>query len=261
MALPAGLKAVERLPGQIAGPWGRFTAAVARLVEVRAAIGKAAVGAEVEGATEQAQANTEADELWRAVEGWLGRVAAPSSTTVRCPAPPTRRGSTRSSSAAGGAQVHHGSTEPAVGVDEAQDGAAGEGAGAHPGLRRRADLPAARGRPRALRAGVRVPRGAREEEAVVTDSRPEFQACKDCLRDFLLKVESYAEPTEPGSEAMSAFLLRPYLDMADELASAAPTRKPAGPPPPPRNPIEPTEHTRARLEGFAAGVRDGSIRV
>jgi hypothetical protein len=238
VALPAGLKTVERLPGQIGGPWGRFTQGVAKLVEVRAAIDKAAAETEGEREDEQAQANTEADEVWRAVEGWLGgwRHVLDDGQTPRAadaqwlyaqlfPKPlglkfitarPSRQWSLMKPKMA------------LLATERGQEILRGFG-----GERIYRQLVAAHERfGRAY--GFRAVLG--EEEAVVTDSRPELQVCKDCLREFLLKVESFAEPTEPGSEALSAFLLRPYLDVADELASTPSGRKPGGAPPSPVTP-------------------------
>lgn len=62
-----------------------------------------------------------------------------------------------------------------------------------------------------------------------SDTRPEFLAAKENLRVLVRKIEAFAEPTQPGSEAIAEFLLRPYLDLVAELgAEAARTKKTAG---------------------------------
>ncbi|WP_437283771.1 hypothetical protein WME90_45645 [Sorangium sp. So ce375] len=49
------------------------------------------------------------------------------------------------------------------------------------------------------------------------------------------KIESHADPEIPGSEALAAFLLAPYVEMVDDLARSrrrAPARKPEAVPAP-----------------------------
>ncbi|WP_437640310.1 hypothetical protein [Sorangium sp. So ce854] len=55
----------------------------------------------------------------------------------------------------------------------------------------------------------------------------------DALRSLIQKIESHADPEIPGSEALAAFLLAPYVEMAEDLARSrrkAPAKKPEAAP-------------------------------
>ncbi|WP_437592377.1 hypothetical protein [Sorangium sp. So ce1000] len=70
---------------------------------------------------------------------------------------------------------------------------------------------------------------AREGGLGQTDGRPQWSAARDALRSLIQKIESHADPEIPGSEALAAFLLAPYVEMVDDLARSrrkAPARKP-----------------------------------
>jgi hypothetical protein len=51
-----------------------------------------------------------------------------------------------------------------------------------------------------------------------TDGRPQWVAAREALRTLVQKIESYADPEIDGSEALVAFLLGPYVEMAADLA-------------------------------------------
>jgi hypothetical protein len=51
-----------------------------------------------------------------------------------------------------------------------------------------------------------------------TDGRPHWVTAREALRALVQKIESHADPEIAGSEALAAFLLGPYVDMATDLA-------------------------------------------
>lgn len=48
---------------------------------------------------------------------------------------------------------------------------------------------------------------------------PQFSAAKDALRDYVAKVAVSADPDLPDSEALAAWLLRPFREMVAEFAA------------------------------------------
>ncbi|WP_441286879.1 hypothetical protein ACSRUE_31825 [Sorangium sp. KYC3313] len=56
------------------------------------------------------------------------------------------------------------------------------------------------------------------KEGAPTAGRPQWSAARDALRSMIQKIESHADPEFPGSEALAAFLLAPYVEMVDDLA-------------------------------------------
>jgi hypothetical protein len=74
------------------------------------------------------------------------------------------------------------------------------------------------------------------KEGGPTDGRPQWSAARDALRSLIQKIESHADPEIPGSEALAAFLLAPYVERVDDLARSrrkAAARKPEAVPAPP----------------------------
>jgi hypothetical protein len=57
-----------------------------------------------------------------------------------------------------------------------------------------------------------------------TDGRPQWVAAREALRSLLQKIETYADPELAGSQALVTFLLRPYVELIDDLARS---RRPA----------------------------------
>ena len=65
-------------------------------------------------------------------------------------------------------------------------------------------------------------------------SVPPATSARDALRTLLQKIESHGDPEIAGSQALAAFLLRPYLELVDDLARSrsairAPRAAPAAP--------------------------------
>jgi hypothetical protein len=58
------------------------------------------------------------------------------------------------------------------------------------------------------------------------DTRPQWLAAQDALRDYVRKVATYADPDVPGSAALAGYLLGPFVEMQAEFA-ARPIKKKA----------------------------------
>ena len=63
-----------------------------------------------------------------------------------------------------------------------------------------------------------------EPEGGPTDGRPQWITARDTLRTLVQKIETYADPDIEGSEAFSAFLLAPYVDLVSDLEKARRSR-------------------------------------
>lgn len=75
-----------------------------------------------------------------------------------------------------------------------------------------------------------------EPEGGPTDGRPQWLAARDALRVLVQKIESYADPDIEGSEALTAFLLAPYVELVTDLEKSrrANAKKPDAAPAPPK---------------------------
>jgi hypothetical protein len=228
VALPEGVSPVTALPPHIERPWKRFDAAVNELKGFRhaRASAQADVAHAAGDATEQDAANADSDDRWRALEQWCGGAAglrddgkAPSPGEARWlhgqlfPAPEGLRFITRRP------RVQWSAMEQRMTVlheKRAQGVIAGFG-----GERHWQQLAEAHDRfGKAFGFTTVVP----DEAGGPTDGRPQWAAARDALRVVLQKIESYADPEIAGSQSLVTFLLRPYVEMTDDLAQA---RRPA----------------------------------
>jgi hypothetical protein len=238
VVLPDGVEPIDVLPVHIERPWKRFDGAVNELLRFR----RARAGAQAEAVfaagdeREQDAANADVDDRWRALERWNKGAAgladdgeAPSPSEARWlhaqlfPAPDGLRFITRRPSVQWSAMeqrmsvLHEGRAQAVI---------AGLG-----GQRHWKQLQAAHDRfGRAFGfTGIIA-----SEDHGPTDGRAQWSAARDALRTLLQKIEGYADPEIAGSEALVAFLLRPYVEMVDDLARSRPARaKKADPAPVP----------------------------
>ncbi len=219
--LPEGLAPIAELPSLIANAWRRFSSAVAALEKVRD--DRASALAEAEHAKgdlkEQAVANQESDEAWRALEMWLGSQMKlrddgkePSPVEARWlytqvfPLPEGLQFIKRRSEVQWGGMKTRMRT---LAGERAQAVITGFGGGRHyeqltESHQRFGDA-----------FGYRE--YAEETPAAVTDTRPEAAVVRDTLRELILKLEAYADPAEEGTEAVAAFLLRPFEQLQQSI--------------------------------------------
>lgn len=239
LALPDGVDALPALPPHIERPWKRFDAAVNELQSFRRSRASAHAE-EVYSAgdeTEQDAANADSDDRWRAIERWSKGAAglkddgkSPPPSEARWlhgqlfPAPDglrfiTRRPRVQWAAMGQRMSVLHDARAQAVIVSFG-------------GERHWQQLTAAHERfGKAFGFTGVVP----DEADGPTDGRPQWSAARDTLRALVQKIESYADPEIAGSQALVAFLLHPYIEMADDLARNRPAhaKKPAPAPAPP----------------------------
>lgn len=231
-ALPAGVEPLDALPPHIERPWKRFDMAAAELAAFRS--GRASALADEAHAaadlTERDSANAGADDRWRSFERWNAGAAAleddgeaPSPAEARWlyaqlfPAPDGLRFITRRP------RVQWSAMEQRMKVlqgDRAQAVIQGFG-----GARHHAQLAKAHarfGKAFGFTAAVAQP------EAGPTDGRPQWVAARDALRTLVQKIEGWADPDIEGSEALAAYLLGPYVEMAADLQASrrSPAKKP-----------------------------------
>ena len=221
--LPAGIKRAPKLPDILQGPWDRLSTRVGELADVRGARDRAAADPNVEDlAGEQTTANVECDESYRAFESWLeGWTLARDDGQKPSPADALWLYEAVFPAADGLRFVNLRPRRQWVAMKPRMETLAGEraqtiitGLG---GARLHQQLAAAHARFGRAYGFLAV---TTDTDEGPIDARPEFSAAKDALRDFVRKLDTYAEPTIPGSEALSTFLLKPYLDLVSELAAA-----------------------------------------
>ncbi|XXT25308.1 hypothetical protein WME94_27640 [Sorangium sp. So ce429] len=238
--LSKGVEPVAALPPHIDRPWKRFEAAATELQGFRGLRASAQAdqrhGAPTEA--ERSAANTDSDDRWRAFEQWNAGAAGlsddgetPSPSESRWlyaqlfPAPEGLRFITRRPRIQWAAMVQRMKT-----LEEERAQAVIEGFG---GTRHYRQLVAAHARFGEAYGFTNV---VLAKEGAPTDGRPQWSAARDALRSLIQKIESHADPEIPGSEALAAFLLAPYVEMVDDLGRArrkAPAKKPEGVPAPP----------------------------
>ncbi|WP_437626717.1 hypothetical protein [Sorangium sp. So ce1151] len=234
-ALPRGVEPLAALPPHIDRPWKRFDAAATELQGFRGLRASAQAdqrhGAPTEA--ERSAANTDSDDRWRAFEQWNAGAAGlsddgerPSPSEARWlyaqlfPAPEGLRFITRRPRVQWAAMVQRMKT-----LEEERAQAVLEGFG---GTRHYQQLVAAHTRFGEAYGFTTV---VLAKDGGPTDGRPQWSAARDALRSLIQKIESHADPEIPGSEALAAFLLAPYVEMVDDLGRArrkAPARKPEG---------------------------------
>lgn len=234
--LPRGVVPLDALPPLIALPWKRFHAAAVELETFRAerAAGQAEQAHTANDATEQDLANVDADDRWRAFEGWNRGASAladdgkePSPAEARWlyaqlfPAPDGLRFITRGPRSQWAAM---GPRMKVLASDRAQAVVAGFG-----GARHHEQLVAAH-----KRYGTAFGFSAvvADEIGGPTDGRPQWITARDTLRALVQKIETYADPEIEGSEALATFLLKPFVEMVDDLAKGRRARKKPAPTPP-----------------------------
>lgn len=236
--LPPGVEPIDALPAHIERPWKRFDGAVSELQGFR----RARAGAQAEeayaagDATEQDAANADADDRWRALEQWSKGAAgltedgeSPSPSEARWlyvqlfPAPDGLRFITRRPSVQWSAMEQRMSV-----LHEPRAQAVIDGFG---GQRHEKQLTAAHERFGKAFGFTDV---VRDDRFGPTDGRAQWSAAREALRTLIQKIEGYADPEIHGSQALVAFLLRPYIEMVDDLARSRPARaKKADPAPAP----------------------------
>ena len=228
VVLPDGVGSLTALPPHIDRPWKRFDGAVNELQAFRHA--RASAQADVAHAagdeSEQDAANAESDDSWRAIEQWSKGASglrddgkAPSPSEARWldaqlfPTPEGLRFITRRP------RVQWSAMEQRMTVlheKRAQVVIAGFG-----GERHWQQLAASHDRfGKAFGFTTVVP----DEAGGPTDGRPQWLAARETLRALLQKIETYADPELAGSQALVTFLLRPYVELVEDLAR---NRRPA----------------------------------
>ncbi|WP_437335317.1 hypothetical protein [Sorangium sp. So ce394] len=238
--LPKGLEPLAALPPHIDRPWRRFDAAATELQGFRDLRASAQADQRHSAASEEERsaANTDSDDRWRAFEQWNagaaglsddGQTPAPSEArwlyAQLFPAPEGLRFITRRPRVQWAAMVQRMKM-----LEEERAQAVIEGFG---GIRHHRQLVAAHARFGEAYGFTNV---VLAKEGTPTDGRPQWSAARDALRSLIQKIESHADPEIPGSEALAAFLLAPYVEMVDDLARTrrrAPARKPEAVPAPP----------------------------
>jgi len=233
--LPKGVEPVAALPPHIDRPWRRFDAAATELQGFRGL--RASAQADQRHAApseaERSAANTGSDDRWRAFEQWNAGAAGlsddgqtPSPSEARWlyaqlfPAPEGLRFITRRPRVQWAAMVQRMKT-----LEEERAQAVIEQFGGTRHYRQLVAAHARFGEAYGFTTVVLAKDGGRGQ----TDGRPQWSAARDALRSLIQKIESHADPEIPGSEALAAFLLAPYVEMVDDLGRArrkAPARKP-----------------------------------
>jgi hypothetical protein len=233
VVLPDGVESISALPPHIDRPWKRFDGAVNELQGFRRARASAQAD-EVHAAgdeTEQDAANADSDDRWRAIEQWCKGAAglrddgkAPSPIEARWlhgqlfPTPEGLRFITRRP------RVQWSAMEQRMTVlheKRAQAVIAGFG-----GERHWKQLAASHERFGKAFGFTGV---VSDEIGGPTDGRPQWVTARETLRTLLQKIETYADPEIAGSQALVTFLLRPYVELVDDLARSrrpARTKKP-----------------------------------
>jgi hypothetical protein len=238
--LPKGIEPLAALPPHIDKPWRRFDAAATDLQGFRGLRASAQADQSHAASSEAARsaANSDSDDRWRAVEHWNAGAAAlsddgetPPPSEARWlyaqlfPAPEGLRFITRRP------RVQWAAMEQRMKTLEGERAQAViEGFG---GTRHYRQLVAAHARFGEAYGFTTV---VISKDGGPTDGRPQWSAAKDALRSLIQKIENHADPEIPGSEALAAFLLAPYVEMVDDLARSrrrAPARKPEAVPAPP----------------------------
>ncbi|WP_437872571.1 hypothetical protein [Sorangium sp. So ce363] len=238
--LPKGVEPVAALPPHIDRPWKRFEAAATELQGFRGLRASAQADQRHSGASEaeRSAANTDSDDRWRALEQWNAGAAGlseegqtPSPSDARWlygqlfPAPEGLRFITRRPRVQWAAMVQRMKT-----LEEERAQAVIEQFG---GTRHYRQLVAAHARFGEAYGFTTV---VLAKDGGPTDGRPQWSAARDALRSLIQKIESHADPEIPGSEALAAFLLAPYVEMVDDLAKprrrASATKPEAVPAPP-----------------------------
>lgn len=221
VALPDDVSPLAELPQHIDRPWRRFDEAATALQQFRNA--RALASAEAVHAasdqTEREAANTVSDDAWRAFEHWTAAAAglaedgaSPSPSEARWlytqlfPQPDGLRFITRRPRAQWAAMEQRMTL-----LAEPRARAAVESFGGARHLRQLTAAHARFGKAFGFTSVVLDP------SAAPTDGRSQWLTCRDALRTLIQKLETYADPDIPGSEALAAFLLAPYLEMARDL--------------------------------------------
>jgi hypothetical protein len=221
VTLPEGLEPLDKLPSHIDRPWKRFDAAATDLRTFR----ETRAGAQADEAyaaldeTEKSAANADADDRWRAFEAWnraaMGLAedgAQPSPAEARWlyaqlfPPPEglrfiTRRPNVQWTAMGQRMKVLEGARAQAV--------LSGFG-----GARHYKQLGAAHAR---FGKAYGFTAAVIEAEGGPTDGRPQWLTAREALRVLVQKIESYADPDIEGSEALTAFLLAPYVELVTDL--------------------------------------------
>ncbi|WP_437767975.1 hypothetical protein WME77_13495 [Sorangium sp. So ce764] len=233
--LPKGVEPVAALPPHIDRPWRRFDAAATELQGFRGLRASAQADQRHSGTSEaeRSAANTGSDDRWRALEQWNAGAAGlsedgqtPSPSDARWlygqlfPAPEGLRFITRRPRVQWAAMVQRMKT-----LEEERAQAVIEQFGGTRHYRQLVAAHARFGEAYGFTTVVLAKDGGRGQ----TDGRPQWSAARDALRSVIQKIESHADPEIPGSEALAAFLLAPYVEMVDDLGRSrrkAPARKP-----------------------------------
>lgn len=232
-ALPEALAAVTAVPASVSASWARFAAAHGAL---RASVDAThAASTTPEDTSTRDEANADADAAWTVFDAWLAawtlhaddgrRPSAADAAALRAavfPLPEGRRFIAWRPRRQWQAMLRR---MPLVTASEAR--AVIEGLGGGRILARLESTHAAYGKAYGFTAAT-----AQADDGA-TDSRPQFLAAKDALRDYVKKVEGHADPDVSGSEALSAWLLGPFAELVDEFAAtpAAPRAKKPAPAP------------------------------
>jgi hypothetical protein len=239
-ALPAAVKPLKELPPHIDLPWKRFDGAADELAAFRSsrASERANEAHAASDETEQDAANADVDERWRAFERWNAGAAgleddgkAPSPAEARWlytqlfPSPDGLRFITRRPRTQWSAMVQRMTL-----LHEKRPQAIIEGFG---GARHYQQL---------LASHARFGKAFGFTTVVIqtiggpTDGRPQWINAREALRTLMQKIESYADPEIEGSQALAAYLLAPYLQMAADLEKSRKSRakkaEPVSSPPP-----------------------------
>jgi hypothetical protein len=228
IALPAGLKPLKALPAHIDLPWKRFDGAASELAAFRSS--RASAQADAANAaldeTEQDAANADADDRWRAFERWNAGAAgleddgkAPSPAEARWlyaqifPSPDGLRFITRRPRTQWSAMSQRMSL-----LQEKRPQTIIEGFG---GARHYQQLAASHAR---FGKAFGFTTAMIQRDGGPTDGRPQWVNAREALRTLMQKIESYADPEIEGSQALAAFLLAPYLEMAVDLEKSRKSR-------------------------------------
>lgn len=241
VALPEGLEPLDALPPHIELSWRRFDAAAAELQAFRAQRADALANEahRASDANEQNAANADVDDRWRAFERWNAGAAAlsddgesPSPSEARWlyaqlfPAPEGLRFITRRPRAQWTAMVQRMNV---LEGERAQAVIAGFGGARH--MKQLAAAHARFGKAFGFTAVVQPAEGP-------SDGRPQWVAARDALRALLQRIEGHADPEIAGSEALAAFLLRPYVELLDDVARDRRRSRPKKDEPAPALPAE-----------------------